>query len=221
MAGIGVADGQDAGVLAVRQPRQRRTREQWDRILDAGVQLLEDGGYEAFTIAALCERAGVPPRALYARADSKDALFSAVYEHGMRRVRQSEQLFSDADRWTLADHGQRIQRGVESLVAIFLENEAFLRSVVLISSAHPEVLRRGEAYRTALGERFVEVVAQPAGGGGTSPRSREAHRFCFSMVFAAMVIRTAYGPGFGPSGDSDDLVRELVTMAQRYVLAPG
>ncbi len=32
-------------------------------MLDAGVALLEEAGYEGFTIAAVCERAQVPPRA--------------------------------------------------------------------------------------------------------------------------------------------------------------
>lgn len=58
-----------------------------ERVLDAGVALLADGGYGAFTIGAVCDRAQVAPRALYARADSKDALVLAVYEHCMARVR--------------------------------------------------------------------------------------------------------------------------------------
>ena len=48
--------------LAIRPPLQQRSRRAWARILDAGVALLEEGGYEAFTIAAVCERAQVPAR---------------------------------------------------------------------------------------------------------------------------------------------------------------
>jgi AcrR family transcriptional regulator len=221
MAAIQPADDEGgASDLAVRAPRQRRTREQWDRILDAGVRLLEDGGYEAFTIAALCERAQVPPRALYARAATKDALFLAVYEHGMRRLRTSEQVFTDADRWQRDDYPRRIERAVLDLVTIFADNEDFLRSVVLISGAHPEVLRRGEAYREALGNLFTSVLAPP-GEARADARALQEHEFCFSMVFAALVIRTAYGPNYGPAGDTVGLGREIVTMAQRYLLAPS
>src|SRR3546814_15039022 len=85
--------------LDVRAPRQQRTREQWRRILDAGVALLEEGGYDAFTIPALCDRAGVPPRALYARTDSKDALFLAVYEHGIARVTSDPEVFGATEHW--------------------------------------------------------------------------------------------------------------------------
>ena len=218
MAAIQPGDGPiDASDLTLTAPRQQRTREQWDRILDAGVRLLEKGGYEAFTIAALCERAQVPPRALYARAATKDALFLAVYEHGMSRLRASERVFTDPDRWVHHDYAERIESAVSDLVGVFTDNEAFLRSVVLISGAHPEVLRRGEAYREALGTLFTSALAQ-TGDDEQNPRRQREHEFCFSMVFAAMVIRTAYGPRFGPAGDTDELIRELVTMAQRYLI---
>ena len=72
--------------LTIRPPRQERSRRAWARVLDAGVTLLEEAGYEGFTIAAVCHRAQVPPRAVYDRAPSKDALFLAVYEHGMARI---------------------------------------------------------------------------------------------------------------------------------------
>ncbi len=208
MSGIAASDA-SADDLAVRAPLQRRTREQWRRVLDAGVRLLEEGGYEAFTIAALCSSAGVPPRALYARAATKDALFLAVYEHGMERVLASEEVFADAEQWERDDR-RRVEKAVRSLVRVFEDNAAFLRAVVLISGAHPEVRRRGEAYRAAIGRVFSSVLV-PA---GASPREREA---CFAMVFATMVVRTAYGPGFDLD-EPDAMVDELVTMAQRYLL---
>src|SRR3954447_25170419 len=82
--------------LQVRPPKQRRSREAWNRVLDAGVAILEDGGYEAFTIAAVCERARVAPPAIYARTASKDALFLAVYEHGIARLRAEQDGLAEA-----------------------------------------------------------------------------------------------------------------------------
>src|SRR4051794_31680883 len=86
--------------LEVRPPKQRRSREAWNRVLDGGVAILEDGGYEAFTIAAVCERAQVAPPAIYARTSSKDALFLAVYEHGIARIRDEQRVFTDAEHWS-------------------------------------------------------------------------------------------------------------------------
>ena len=80
---MGDAETSSLDDLEVRPPKQQRSREAWNRVLDAGVAILEDGGYDAFTIAAVCERASVAPTAIYARTTSKDALFLAVYEHGI------------------------------------------------------------------------------------------------------------------------------------------
>jgi len=219
MAGIGSVDGSGMDPdLSLNAPRQRRTRAQWERVLDAGVQLLEEGGYEAFTIAALCERASVPPRALYARAATKDALFLAVYEHGMQRVLSSENVFNQAELWDLEDE-RRIEQAVRSLVQVFADNAAFLCSVVLLSGAHPEVRRRGELYRAAISERFVNALGPPEPSMLAS-HAVDEREFCFTLVFSSMVVRTAYGPGFGLGGTTEALSGELVTMAHRY-LKPG
>ncbi|MCB1300487.1 MAG: TetR family transcriptional regulator [Tetrasphaera sp.] len=53
----------------MREPRQERTRVAWQRILDAGVAVLEDEGAGGFTIDAICARASVVPRAVYDRVD--------------------------------------------------------------------------------------------------------------------------------------------------------
>ena len=218
MTGISRVDGSGASdEPAVRQPAQRRTREQWRRILDAGVRLLEEGGYEAFTIAALCQTAGVPPRALYARAATKDVLFLAVYEHGMSRVRAGHERFAELGSQSLDDE-RLVQQAVAQVVQIFLDNSDFLRAIVLISAAHPEVRRRGEAYRAMLGELFTTALSplRVSTRGGDPARERA---FCFSVVFSALVVRTAYGPGFDVVGDEKVLTEELVTLAQRYLLA--
>lgn len=218
MTGIDQTDGDVSfGELALRAPRQRRTREQWERILDAGVQLLEQGGYEAFTIPALCDAAGVPPRALYARADSKDVLFLAVYERGMTRVRAAEEVFEQPEAWNIDDDAERIAWAVRRLTRIFIDNGPFLRAVVLISGAHPEVRHRGEAYRQRIANLFDSVLA-PVSVTSMHQDPMQAREFCFSLVFAAMVVRTAYGPGFGPEGDRGLITEELVGLAQRYLL---
>src|SRR3954452_12855754 len=128
--------------LEVRPPKQRRSREAWSRVLDAGVAILEDGGYEAFTIAAVCARASVAPTALYARTTSKDGLFLAVYEHGIARLRVEQDVFADAARWSGLAAADLVRAAVAEMTRISLRHQRFLRSVVLVSAAHPEVRRR-------------------------------------------------------------------------------
>jgi AcrR family transcriptional regulator len=212
-------DDARAADLEVRPPLQRRSRETWARVLDAGVALLEDAGYDGFTIAAVCERAQVAPTALYARTTSKDALFLAVYEHGIARLRAGQAVFADEERWTGMPPVELVRSAVAEMVGISLRHERYLRAVVLVSAAHPEVRRRGARYSQELGEGFARVVL----------RAREAIRHadpeaavrsCFGTVFATSIIRVAYGPGFATPQpvDDDTFVADLGETAVRYLL---
>jgi AcrR family transcriptional regulator len=207
--------------LEVRPPKQRRSREAWSRVLDAGVAILEDRGYEAFTIAAVCERAAVAPPAIYARTTSKDALFLAVYEHGMSRLRAEQAVFADADRWAGLAPAALVRTAVAEMVGISLRHQRFLGAVVLISAAHPEVARRGSRYSQALGDGFTGVVLRAAEA-ITHPDPEAAIRSCFATVFAATILRVAYGPGFATPSPVDDhaFVADLGETAVRYLLAP-
>src|SRR4051795_6101962 len=115
--------------LGVRPPKPQRSRDAWNRVLDAGVALLEDGGYDAFTIAAVCERASVAPPAIYARTTSKDALFLAVYEHGIARLRAEQDVFTDGTRWAGLSAADRVRAAVAEMVGISLRHQRFLRAV--------------------------------------------------------------------------------------------
>jgi AcrR family transcriptional regulator len=212
-------DQPEAAGLEVRQPKQRRSREAWRRVLDAGVAILEDGGYEAFTIAAVCERAGVAPPAIYARTSTKDALFLAVYEHGIARMRAGELVLADTARWAGLTAGELVRAAAAELAGNALRHAPFLRAVVLISAAHPEVRRRGSRYSTELGERFAAML-HPAASLMTHRDPEAAVRACFATIFAAIIIRVAYGPGFATAPvDDDTFVADLGETAARYLLS--
>ena len=209
-----------AADLEVRPPKQRRSREAWNRVLDAGVALLEDGGYDAFTIAAVCDRAQVAPPAIYARTTSKEALFLAVYERGIDQLRAEQGVFADEDRWAGLHPAELVRAAVAETVGISLRYERFLRAVVLVSAAHPEVRRRGSRYSQELGEGFAGIVLR-ARDAIRHEDPEAAVRSCFGTVFATSMIRVAYGPGFATPApvDDDAFVADLGETAVRYLLA--
>jgi AcrR family transcriptional regulator len=206
--------------LTIRPPRQERSRRAWARVLEAGVTLLEEAGYDGFTIAAVCDRAQVPPRAVYDRAPSKDALFLAVYEHGMARIRADHQVFDDSARWQGLSATALIEAAVREVAAVFSRHQALLRAVVLISGVHPEVNRRGSLYSRELGGRFTALLrplAPQISHPGTDADT--VLRTCFTTVFSALVIRVAYGPGFAADPvDDATYTSQLARMSSLYLL---
>jgi AcrR family transcriptional regulator len=68
-------------VERIEEPRNRRSRRTRAAALDAAWQLLEEGGANAATMAAVAERAGVSRRALYLHFASRAELLLALHEH--------------------------------------------------------------------------------------------------------------------------------------------
>ena len=206
--------------LTIRPPRQERSRRAWDRVLDAGVALLEEAGYEGFTIAAVCERAHVPPRAIYDRAPTKDALFLAVYEHGMARIKADHEIFTDPARWLGLDAAALIEAVVREVTAIFSRHQALLRAVVLISGVHSEVYRRGSVYSRELGE-LLTALLRPVLSQVTQPGTDvdTVLRTCYTTMFSTLVVRVAYGPGFAADPVDDAIfTTQLSRMISLYLL---
>jgi hypothetical protein len=89
----------------------------------------------------------------------------------------------------------------------------------LLSAAHQEVQRRGDRYARELGDGFAGVVLRAADA-ITHPDAEAAVRSCFSTVFAATMIRVAYGAAFAAAVplDDDAFVSHLGEMAVRYLL---
>lgn len=205
--------------LTIRPPRQERSRRAWDRVLDAGVALLEEAGYEGFTIAAVCKRAHVPPRAIYDRAPTKDALFLAVYEHGMARIKADHEIFTDPARWLGLDAAALIEAVVREVTAVFSRHQALLRAVILISGVHPEVYRRGSLYSRELGE-LLAALLRPVVAPVTPTRTDAdtVLRTCYTTMFSALVIRVAYGAGFAADPvDDATFTAQLTRMISLYL----
>ncbi len=75
---------------AVRPPKQARSRDTLDRIAQAALELMEEGGVEGATVAAIVERAGASVGSFYARFAGKDDLIRYL----------QDRIWSEArDRW--------------------------------------------------------------------------------------------------------------------------
>jgi AcrR family transcriptional regulator len=66
-------------------PQQQRSRDSYERLLVAGLELLESDGLEGFTIAAVAKRAGVGTGLVYRRFADKNALLGALFLRSSQR----------------------------------------------------------------------------------------------------------------------------------------
>jgi AcrR family transcriptional regulator len=197
--------------MAISAPRQARSRATWARVLDAGVELLREGGYEALTIGALCERAGATPPSIYARAGSKDGLLLAIYDHAMAQITRTA-IHPDDGSWDGLDAQAVITRAIRALCSTWLDNAGLMRPIVHRAGHDPEIFRRGSRASREEGVAFRAVLARA----GVGERDADA---VFRLTYAALVQRVMYGEGFESDValDDDGLVEMLCAAALAYI----
>jgi AcrR family transcriptional regulator len=146
------------------RPNRRGVRSR-ELVLDAAERLMAEHGYEAATVAALKEQAGIPMSSIYHYFGSKDGVLLAVIERGAERFLAE-----------LPDVATRLGRPVEHLrvaVEAFAEaldrNPDFLRLLVAMAAQPPS---------TADGEVFAVIN-----------RVRE-----MALLHLGDQIRIAFGP---------------------------
>src|SRR5579884_2689085 len=78
----------------IRPPLQRRSQESLERVLQAGLDLLVEEGFEGFTLQEVSRRAGVSIGSIYARVPSREALILALHGRVMDTMIEQEDEFA-------------------------------------------------------------------------------------------------------------------------------
>lgn len=204
----------------VSPPKQARSRKAWARVLDAGVEILETSSLEDFTIAAVCERAGVSVAAIYSRVASKDALFLAVYEYALTQM-ASERAVLEREEVSYDELSTEdlICLAVTTVADLFLSRIGLVRSIIWLSASHSEVRARGSQWMTELGNVVTTLL---------TPRIEEfpgadPHRTldtCYRAIWASVAMHVAYGANFAAERrlTDEEFKADLLELALRYLL---
>jgi AcrR family transcriptional regulator len=197
--------------VVVREPKQARSRESWERVLDAGRQLIEEGGIAALTITEVCRRSGVNPPSLYARVDGKAGLFAAVYDRGMAEIQATEERVFHALPRPGSTADEQAVDAARAIASVFAAHARFLRPVIGQSESDPDLLARGaEESRRLLARVAAAIDVEPGLGLEIA-----------QTLYAECVLRTIYGADFltGSTEAEPDFEQRLGRTAAARVLA--
>ena len=79
-------------------PKQQRSREKYERVLDAAEALIAEVGYENFTTTGVAQAAGLPPSAFYRWfADADDLANALLRRHNARMDEAIEAAIGELD----------------------------------------------------------------------------------------------------------------------------
>ncbi len=205
---------------ALRPPLQNRSRASLERILDAGQELLEEEGWEGFTVQEVSRRAKVSIGSIYARAPSKEALTFAIYDRAMERIAaENAAALAPDEQWTGLDARAVIVGATREMAGQMLSNERILSVFMNRAAVDPIVRERGTVQVRALAERFEDLLLRHRSA-FTHPDPDLAIEVAFRMVFSTMRTRISLGAQFGAYREvaDDQLVEQVGQVAAAYLL---
>lgn len=203
----------------VRPPKQKRSQESLERVLDASTSLLEKNGFDAFTIQDVSQRADVSVGAIYARFGSKENLLRAVHAHAMEAIGAQHDTVAAVDGKPGKPIADVVVGAVQAVANVFRGNEGLLRAFMHLGAVDDEISRRGSQASIELARQFeTTVLAHRAEIAHPDPET--AVDVCFRMAYSTFARQVMYGPVF----ESDrpiawnDLVTEVGSACAAYLL---
>jgi len=141
-----------------RAPKQGRSRQSLERIIEATIELLRERAYDQITLAEICERSGVSTGALYGRVAGKDELLRVVQVRFLERLDQ--QFTQEATR--IASHARGLRQVVPAVVAslgmLLKQHSTVLRAFMLRAPTDAAIQAAGQKSARDDSAKFVRLL---------------------------------------------------------------
>ena len=186
-----------SGAATKQQPRRR--------ILQAALELVSEGGYEALQVRALSERAGVSSRTIYANFPSLDSLLIVAVAEQSQALYQR---FTDSPpRGRTA--AARVDRLITDLTETMTANRAL---TVALLRALLSGKRDVSQFVTGFGGVLQAMLASAIAPDGPSARDQEVAELLEGIWFAALI-------GWASASSSDASIGRVMQKAARLLLS--
>ena len=204
---------------SVRPPKQKRSQESLERVVEAALQLLAENGFEAFTIQDVSKRAGVSVGAIYARFGNKESLLRAVHREAMESLRPEHDIVAAAAGRPEAKARDVIIAAVRAVASIFRGNEALLRAFMHLGAVDEEIARRGSDASVDLSMQFAATILVHRSE-LAHPNPDTAVDIAYRMAYCTFARQVMYGPAFESERtiEWDELVAEVGSACAAYLL---
>lgn len=141
-----------------RAPKQGRSRQSFERIIEATIELLRERSYNDITLAEICRQSGVSTGSLYGRVAGKDELLQVVQVRFLERLNQ--QFTDEAARIGKDARGleQVVPAVVTALGTLLKENASVLRSFMLRGPTDEVIRVAGRRSAEEDSAKFIRLL---------------------------------------------------------------
>jgi AcrR family transcriptional regulator len=146
------------GLHWVRPPKQARSQETLDRILDAAEALVAEKGFADTPVSEIVRRAGSSVGAFYTLVPDKDALLHGLYERYLEQATATADDALDPARWDGAGIALVLDEVVRFLVEIYREQRGLIRAFVVRNHTDPTFQARRERLSHYVNARLTALL---------------------------------------------------------------
>jgi len=200
----------------VRPPKQKRSRESYERVLDAAHGLLEENGFEGFTVQEVAARANVSVGAIYERFGNKETLLRTVHARLMDTMAE----FDSGEAVVEPSNAREvIELLVRRVAATMGAHRAILRAFMHLGALDEVISSRGSLESVEVSRRFKDALRPHAAEFGHAD-PEIALDVAFRITYSTLARQVMYGPLFESEIDLgfDQLTGELALACAAYLL---
>ncbi|SFU54380.1 TetR/AcrR family transcriptional regulator [Pseudoduganella namucuonensis] len=202
-----------------RAPKQGRSRQSFERIIEATIDLLRERAYDQITLAEICQRSGVSTGSLYGRVDGKDELLRVVQVRFLERM--GERFTEEAER--IAQEARGLEQVVPAVVAglgtLLKENASVLRAFMLRGPSDAAINSAGRQSAEDNHAKFIRLL-RACGAEIRHPNPERAIDSAMLLIYAtqARFLGLDSVGGMGEASSWNELLTDLGDMVLAFLL---
>jgi AcrR family transcriptional regulator len=204
----------------VRQPKQERSRQSFDRAVEAAIALMAERRSGAITVAEVAERSGVSIGSIYARVASKDDLMRVAHTRLMERLAVESHQALGVDLGPADDLHDLVGRAVWALADLLRAHAPELGPFMQLAQHDPLMSAAGTAAHEDMAASFGRLLLS-AGPAISRPDPQAAVVWSCTVVYSVLARQLGLGSDPEAAVDQpwDELVAALIDMVTAYLQA--
>jgi len=206
----------------VHTPKQTRSRDTQERVLQALEELLSERFFEQITIRDLAARTGVASGTIYRRFKDKEALLPVLYERfDHLKSEWAKEFWDDFDLDTERGVTPRISHLIGKHLVFYKAHAPILRTVYLYMRLHGELsLEDIDEKRQSLYQHMLEPVLAALASEELVEPSADQVRLILLLLLSSVSERVLFGdlkPARTLQIDDETFVTELTAVLHAYL----
>lgn len=142
------------------EPKQQRSRDKYERMIEASYSLAAEVGFEGLTLAKIAKRAGIAPSTVYTRFKDKEALLHALHKNATEQ--SLEEISSTVERLGQEDVPLKkiLERTIKRSLQLTDDIAGFQKACYQRALSDPAFASREAAVREALRKHVQRLFEQ-------------------------------------------------------------